>query len=237
MPKGRELKKLLQPLVKRRPDLAYAERMVFFTPLAHYLRGAIFISGSYGQYFTVVSFVDQLFNGGWAPFYNEVYGPIDKAYRHRFDESWTDDPERASVDISDLVERHALPPVEHIDTPEEYDRWVRYMPPEGSTAWFMGYVLRACIRGDFDGAADWAEKYLDKSFLWAMGFYRENLIDAPDEYLRFHGTSDMRLIYLSRLLKKDRGAIIPLIHEWEALKVQRLKLGKHWKPTPFPCEA
>ncbi|MDP1965855.1 MAG: hypothetical protein Q8K93_27065 [Reyranella sp.] len=86
------------------------------------------------------------------------------------------------------------------------------------------------------GAAEWAEKYLDKSFLWAMGFYRENLIDAPDEYLRFHGTSDMRLIYLSRLLKKDRGAIIPLLHEWEALKVQRLKLEKYWRPTPFPCE-
>lgn len=236
MPKGRELKKLLRPLVMRRPDLAYDRGMVFFMPLAHYLRGAIFVSGSYGQYFTVVNFVDQLFNGGWAPHYNDAYGPIEQAYKHRFDETWTEDPERASFDISDLVERHALPPVEHIVTPEEYERGAHYMPSPGSTGWFMVYVLGACIRGDFDAAAEWAEKYLDKCLYWVMRFYHENLIDAPDEYLKFHDTNDMRLIYLSRLLKKDRGAILPLLHEWEALKVQRLKLGRYWRPTPFPCE-
>jgi hypothetical protein len=234
MPNERMVKKLLRPLVDRRPDLAYARRMVFFTPVTHYLRGAIFVSGSYGQYFTVVNFVDQLFNGGWGALYNDAYGSLTQAYKHTFEASWTKDPEQASFDISDLVERDA--PVEHIVTSEEYERWPHYMPSEGTTAWFAVYVLGACIRGDFDVATEWADKYLARTLSWNKRFYRENVIDATDEYLRLHDTNYTRLIYLSRLLKKDRGAIIPLLHEWEALKVQRLKIEKYWKSAPFPCE-
>ena len=59
----RELKALLRPLLKRRPDLAYDRNVLFFSPLTHYLRGAALISSAYGKDFNVIPVAVQLYSG------------------------------------------------------------------------------------------------------------------------------------------------------------------------------
>jgi len=63
MPTGRELKRLLQPLLARRKDLAFTGRMLFFSPVTHYLRGAFFLISRFHNIPNSVAFVHQLCNG------------------------------------------------------------------------------------------------------------------------------------------------------------------------------
>lgn len=230
MPKGPELKKLVGPLLKRRPDLAYDRRMVFFRPLTHYLCGAYFISGFHGQYFSILALVDQLFDGGGEdPFLNRT--THNKALEKHVDESWLWNRDQASRVVSDIIEQHLLPvvagvtePRDHIDSPN--------FPLAGAWSW-SERAFSACYYGDFDAAQQWADRCADKNQPTVI---LENLLDLPDDELKFHPTVDGRCVYLSRLLRRDRDAVIPLLHEWEARKVRKMKLEKYWQPTPFPCE-
>ena len=42
---------------------------------------------------------------------------------------------------------------------------------------------------------------------------------------------------LPRLAEGRREDVAELLHDWEAGSIKRLKLEKHWQPTPFPIEA
>jgi hypothetical protein len=42
MPTNSEMKKLLRPLLDRRPDLAFSRQALFFTPFTHYFRAVAF---------------------------------------------------------------------------------------------------------------------------------------------------------------------------------------------------
>jgi len=224
------LKKLVGPLLKRRPELAYGRRMVFLRPLTHYLCGAYFISGFYGQYFSIVALVDQLFDGGGEhPLLNRTIH--NKALEKHVDESWLEDRNRASEEVSDIIEQDLLPavvgvtePRDHLDSPT--------FPLTGARSW-SERAFSACYYGDFDAAQEWADKCADKDEPVVI---RENLLDLADDDLKFHPSVEGRCIYLSRLLRHDRNAVIPLLHEWEMHKVRKLKLEKYWQPTPFPCE-
>jgi hypothetical protein len=232
MPKGRELKKLVGPLLKRRPDLAYDQRMVFFVPLTHYLCGAHFISGFHGQYFQITALVDQLFDGADLPLLNRT--SHNRALEKRVEETWLEDRDQASIDVSNIIEQHLLPPVAGVASPADHLDLPTF-PLVGSWA-LTERAFGACFYGDFDAAQEWADKSLEEDLEFDMRFYKKKHIDLPDEELKFHSSDVARVLYLSRLLKRDRSAVIPLLHEWEAYKVRKLKLEKYWTPTPFPCE-
>lgn len=232
MPKGHELKKLVGPLLKRRPEVAYDRRMVFFRPLTHYLCGVTFISGFYGQYFSISAVVDQLFDGSPMLFLNRT--AHNRALEKRVDESWLEDHDRAAVEISGTIEQHLLPTVAGVTQPADHVGSPTF-PTVGAWSW-SERAFSACYYGDFDAAQEWADKVTEQDLTLVMRLYQENLPDLPEEDLKFHPSVEGRCIYLSRLLRRDRDAVIPLLHEWEAYKVRKLKLEKYWQPTLFPCE-
>src|SRR5262249_19927196 len=109
MPTSRELKKILRPLLARRPDLAFVGRVLFFQPLTHYLRGVGFTISRYLSASDGVAFAHQLYNGQDIPDFGYSNG-----YTYRMSEDWGKDLDRTSVTLCDAMEQIALPAVEGI---------------------------------------------------------------------------------------------------------------------------
>ncbi len=222
-------KLLLRPLLKRRHDLAFSGRTLFFTPVTHYLRGVEFLSSRWHDAPHGVSFAQQLSSGTlWVMF----SGHRNEQYEFGLNRDWHKDEDRASRDLCEIMERHALPPVEPIvNFPEHRKRRAYICGERGSPLFTLNAALGLCAQGDFDRAEKIAARCL-KPGPWRYEFSAEQ---ATDE-IRYSEDLRWRLPYLLRTLQTDRSKVIPLLHDWEAFSVKNFGLTKYWKPTPFPCE-
>ncbi len=226
MPTGRELKKLLQPLLSRRPDLAFVGRVLFFQPLTHYLRGVGFDFSRFHSASGAVSFAHQLYNGQASPDFGYSHG-----YKYQMSLDWEEDFTQTSARLCDVMEQHALPPVEGIVDYVEHQKRPPYLclfswqkladSPKGS----FTVALGECSVADFDAA----ERRLSDTL-------RPSPLDAVIEVSRYSDNLFGRMRYLLNLLREDRSQVLPLLHDWEAHAVNGMKLTKYWKPTPFPGE-
>lgn len=229
MPTSRELNTLLRPLLKRRSDLAYHKRMVFFQPLTHYLRGVVFFQGWSSGDFKAETFVTPLFDGDHAVHVGQVGPNSGRAYR-RFSEEWKEDPDAASAELCEYLEQQVLPIIEPMTAPFEIEKLPQYMGSTYAEAPLVRSTMAvgACFVGD-----------LDKAQHLLVGIPEQRRPPAGPVTEKFKEEEDpfLRIAYLSELLRTDRSRVIPLLHEWEAAKVRHLDLGKFWKPTPFPCES
>lgn len=225
MPTSRELKALVQPLLRRRSDLAYHKRLMFFVPLTHYLRGVIFFQSWSSGDFTPQDFVTPLFDGEHALNPGSSVGKEER----RFSETWKADPDTASADLCDYLERQALPIVEPMTNPFELEKLPHYMgsPHPDSPLVQFTMAVGACFVGDLNKALP---------LLVDVAKQRRPPEGPVTEEFRDHRDLFHRAAYLSQLLRTDRSQVVPLLHEWEAAKVRHLDLKKFWKPTPFPCE-
>lgn len=236
MPSYRERRKLIRPLLQRRPDLVYeGERYLFFRTVGHYWR-AVSCSHVKRQYY-FYSFVYPLFAGDSTFRFRASGGPANKLYWQYVDPSWSS-LEQGSAEICDLLEHRLLPTVEHIVNPEELAR----------SPWFadrsLDAILGACFNGNFDEAEQLAVSYV-KSWgpitttfepaveKWVAQPYS---IEHATEAHRFSMHERWRMAYLGKLLQNDRSRIPPLLHDWEEHTVNAFKLNKYWTRTPFPCE-
>jgi hypothetical protein len=222
----RELKALLRPLLKRRPDLAYHRNVLFFSPLTHYARGAVFLNSVYGKDFRVVPFASQLYSGEHGV---DFMGGMRLAYNV---DSWVERREAASLDLCDRLERHLLPLVEAITDPTRHEERPIFMAgslfPGGPRHAFT-QALGACFDGDFERAEHLLSDMVER--------YPQFRIEPSGETSGFTGPFGRRTTHLAHLLRTDRLAIPALLREWEESTVDALQLTKFWTPTPFPCEA
>jgi hypothetical protein len=238
MPTDKERRMLIRPLMKRRPDLVYHRQYVFVRPLTHYLRGVFFKSGAYGKYFTLISFVFPLFDAA-RYFYFRGTGDLpqeQKPFEYDVHQSWVDDPEKYSVEVCDVIEHQALPPVADVVSPEAFAKRPGYMQR------CIDAALGACFNGDFDEAerivipyiSEWKTRVADG---WPDPPEHERYsADAATEEHSFHEDDWWRMAYLGKLLQTDRARIPALLHDWEDFTVNTWKLNKYWTRTPFPCE-
>ncbi len=232
MATARELRQLLRPLLKRRPDLALGRRELFFLPLTHYLRGVAFTVSRRSKRFEAHSIVSQLFNGSCGlPDDGNDHQPS-----YEVSESWVDDPERASAELCRHLEQRALPLVAAITGPREHENAPEYMPlyfddtpPLKFANYAFTVALGACFPGDFERAK--------RVLTDVLVYYGEFMPTEATEEFRFGADLFGRMAYLLRLLRTERARIPQLLHDWEAYRVDSLKLTKYWKPTPFPCDA
>lgn len=243
MPSDKERRRLIRPLMTRRPDLAYHRQYVLVRPVTHYLRCVFFKSGGYGKYFTLISQVAPLFAADRFLTLHGASSFSDPRREYHFDESWTEGPEAAAQTVSDLIERQALPQIADVDTPAAL----------ANKPWLMDrddVILNACAAGDFDEAerlvVDYVGRREGRRMLprdysgknWRKpDEYEPYTIEIATESHKFHEDSDWRLAYLGKLLQTDRGRIPALLHDWEAFTVKAFRLDKYWTKTPFPCEA
>jgi hypothetical protein len=230
MPTSREIKGLLQPLLDRRPDLAFVGRTLFFAPITHYLRGVVFVAYWTTSASRVVSFASPLYNG-----HDDVDfgGQQNKQASFHMERDWKDDLQKTSQNLCDRIESYSLPPIESL---------VDFSRHRRAPAYFFGYSARrpyppgygrqfaldACTKGNFD----LAEEVLSESL---EGILPE-IPEGDMEKFRQDISWLNRATYLLHLLRTDRSRILPLLHEWEAFKVKACKMTKYWKPSPFPCE-
>ena len=105
MPTGRELKRLLQPLLARRKDLALTGRVLFFSPVTHYLRGAFFHISRFSSALDTVTFVHQLCNGQASV---DTRGNAGQR-KYMMREDWETDLEKTSRELCERMENYALP--------------------------------------------------------------------------------------------------------------------------------
>ena len=131
MPTSQELKSvLLRPLLERRPDLGFARRVLFFSPLRHYLRGVVFVSYRSGAA-DVVAFACPLYTGG----IHVDFGATAKQYEFSFEPDWRDDPVKASRELCEVLEQRFLPPVEPIVDFEKHVQAPEYIPVNVPARW------------------------------------------------------------------------------------------------------
>jgi hypothetical protein len=231
MPNSREIKAMLKPLLQRRPDLAYDRRVLFFTPLTHYLRGVAFVMFGFMGDFTIVSFAAPLFEAHANPDFDGSRGQYDELICY----STTEDRQALALDLCDRLERDALPPVRDIVDPRVHESRPAYFgtdlnDPRGiPPAYRLRAALGACYYGDYDRALKFAPNGITEGDLAPK--------EPVTEGFRYHDSLFYRGAYLSKLLRGDRASIPQLLHDWERFSVQAMKLKKWWKPTPFPCES
>jgi hypothetical protein len=222
-------KLLLRPLLKRRRDLAFVGRTLFFTPVTHYLRGVEFLSSRWNDIPRGVSFAHQLYNGWpWADFDGEQ----NVQFAFHLERDWASDEAKASRELCEIMEQRALPPVEPIVDYATHLRTPGYTRGEGSAKFLRTAALGACTEGDFDRAEAIATEYMARPSPWAAVY---SVALATDD-VRFDEDMHWRFPYLLRTLQTDRSKVIPLLHDWEAYSVKNCGLTKYWTPTPFPCE-
>ena len=234
VPNDKERRMLIRPLMKRRPDLAYHRQWILMKPLTHYLRAVLIVSGWYGRYFRIQSTVVPLFAGTTYLYERRTRAtlppeqqPLDKW----FTEAWLDDPERAAQEVSDFIEHEAFPRVADLTSPEALDRRPDYSED------YVDPALGACFNGDFDRAERLIVEYVakEKRVLFGGTFWPLSL-ELVTEAHRNHEHSGWRIAYLGKLLQTDRSKVPTLLHEWEEISVNALKLNKYWTRTPFPCD-
>lgn len=240
MPTDKERRMLIRPLMKRRPDLQYHRQWIFMKPLTHYLRAVLFISGWHGRYFRLESTVVPLFAGTTHLHFRGTKAtlpPEQQPFERFFTAAWLEDLERAVQEVSDTIEYEAFPPIADLTSPEALDKRPDYSED------YVDPALGACFNGDFDRAERIIVEYAEKNkrgFLMGFkdlrGIFEPYSLDLVTEAHRNHDNQNWRIAYLGRLLQTDRSKIPALLHEWEEVSVNALKLNKYWTRTPFPCE-
>jgi len=226
MPSNREIRKLLRPLLQRRSDLREHQRAVFFVPLTHYLRGAIFVQGWSSPAFTVWSFAMQLYDG-----IDQIDFGIARSKKHRdYSAAWRNDWETTSLDLCAYIEGCVLPIVQPMTTPREHERLPAYVhnfydDPFTSPM----FTFRAAVGACFDGKFDLAER-LTASV--SPPIFPAGRRGSTKYNWDFH----RRARHLLKLLRTDRSRVPKLLHDWEAFTVKSCGLEKFWTATPFPCD-
>jgi hypothetical protein len=241
---------LTRPLIQRRPDLAFHRQYVFFRDIRHYLRGVFLEGGTYGG-LTLRPFVFPLFDAAKFLYFRRIHYPPDGQRDRPYDKYYVTDKnrtdlnaEQTALEISDIIEREALPEIAHFDNPAALAKRPAYSDGKD-------HVLGACFNGDYDAAVMALDAYLESwKNTWALPSrvkrYKTNVvykseyevfsIDLVTEEHKFHDVGPWRMAYLGKLLREDRSRIPALLHEWEEYTVNNFKLNKYWVRTPFPCD-
>lgn len=201
-----QVKRLVQPLLQRNPDLALVGRWVIVKPVHHILRAI-----SIGRSLDPKCFVPT-----WAA--NFLFQPNARLHFFwgtRMKGFWDVDVPELAEKLADAIEREALPPLRSIITTDDFVRFAHGAWPEDHKP----YVDVAL--GDFEAAQSMCDFFASLN-----GHY--GIRQEECEHV-FHGLCPL-------IAKNDRIAIAKLLHQHEAESVKRLKLEKYWEPTPFPIE-
>jgi hypothetical protein len=219
-----QVRQVLQPLLKRNPDLALIGRLIVVRPVRHILRGVYIDRSIASELFIPTATAIFMFK----PRDDITLQWGERVHRRQRGGSgvWdVADPHTSEIMCKE-IEAQALEALRPIQT---IDDFVAFVSPERfpDTHLDLYEDLKVYIdaaRGDFAAArsicnfmaTDWGKlKYLP---------------DMKEEYDRI--TQELCPLIASN----DRGGLARLLHRYEAQSVKNLKLEKVWEATPFPIE-
>jgi hypothetical protein len=220
MPSAAQIKKAIQPLLQRNPDLALVHRFVVIKPVHHIQRGIYFKRGSsdrFDPFWTVnVLFAPQVlgFDMIWA---HEVYASPLRSGFHSY-----------HSDVSELlcgqIERVALPLLRQVQTIDDFVAFntAERFPLQQLDGFPYIKVYIHIARGDFDAALKICDcmRAQDKDgYYWMPKTY-----DVITNKLH------------PMLIANDRAGLAQYLRDCEQADVKARGLAHLWEPTPFPLE-
>jgi hypothetical protein len=212
-----QVKRAVQPLLQRNPDLALAGRLVVIKPVHHILRG-IFIDRSLDS---------NVFVPTWLVMF--MFKPNDRITFNWGERIYCPDPGRwditdpqASLLMCAEIERVALRRLRPLQTIDDIVKFASRRRFRNACLDFderkKVYVDVAC--GDFKSATIRCALIAKTA---RVGWEQEE--------------SDKISKSLGPLLKaNNRAGMAQVLRDCEAYSAKKLKLEKLWEPTPFPLE-
>lgn len=214
-----DVKRLVQPLLARNPDLVLVGRLVVIQPVRHILRGILIdrVSWKHGfrpHWFATFLFAPQtdfsLDYGDWLFPEPPVQWDIDRA--------------NIAEEFARRVEAFALPRLRPVLTVDHFLDYAVKGPFFFGT--FdrdqLGLAYVHLARGDFAGADAACDALRKVPNRWSV---------------QFRGAHAFVTKMLCPLCAaRDRAEIARRFHAWEAETVRNIKLEKLWEPTPLPIE-
>lgn len=217
-----QLKRAVQPLLDRNPDLALVGRMVIIKPIHHILRGIIFGQAIYAEQFDPNWAVTFLFEPSDSLSTN--WG--ERVYDRRGTWKFTDHDD-LPAEMYNAIEEQALPLLRPIET---IDDFVGFTTKNRFRDTYLDLYEHRKIfvdiaRGDLDSARSICE------YMATDQAKRKYLpLKMDEEYNRI--TKELCPL----IAKRDRAGLARLLHKYEEGSVRAMKLEKYWEPTPFPIE-
>ncbi|MBA8876903.1 hypothetical protein [Phyllobacterium myrsinacearum] len=211
MTTGAQIRKMVKPLLERHDDLAMVGRFMVVKPIHHLRRGVYIDYCRTPRMFDPRTVVDILIPAKDPGSLGLGDFLTDPGIGY-WDSTNPDAVER----FFSLLEKKILPKLRSTTTFDQYQELAAYYRATAGYYDRQRFVemLIATAKGDFELALSILEPQQDKQ--------RYLTTIAPSFY--------------PALLARDRIEIAKVLHEWEALAVQKCKLEKFWEPTPFPLE-
>jgi hypothetical protein len=217
-----QVKKAVQPLLQRNPDLALVGRLVVLKPVHHIVCGVYICSSSNPDEFVPTWAVNFLFEPSasftlsWG---GRLYNPA-PGY-------WDVKNPATSETMSAKIERDALPILRPIQTIDDFVAFVsrERFPYHPFDADKHRKIYVDVARGDFESARE----------LCAVAIEGADPESTKVEWLREAFELNAKTI-CPLLAANDRAGLVQLLHDIEAQAARDLKLEKLWEPTPFPLE-
>lgn len=219
-----QVKKLVQPLLDRHPDLALVGRWIYVKPVHHFARAVLIDRMSDKESLNPRWAVVHLFEArrsfplNWGDFLNNVSSSRPGLWR-------ISEPNIGSA-LIEQIEECALPALRGMKSLDDYFEFVsHHYFRHHLLEWPSAKVIFDVAMGNLDAARSICRKNMKH---WST--------DRP-EYDDEDRASHARLRALCVCLEdNDRAGMIQLLHEWEVHTVKSFKIEHLWQSTPFPLE-
>jgi hypothetical protein len=219
MTTSRQVKQLLSPLLERHDDLAVIGHWLIVRPVRHVLRGVILERTGDASRFRPRWAVTNLCEP-------QTSFPVSWGAMIVGKGRWRWDNPTLQNDLFHAIEEQALPSLRSIQTLDDFVAFTSSRERFPLT-YFYGYLLRKVgldiARGDLEAAKSVCAKLATGHTKWSMPLLRDDFIRVTETLCPLLARNDVR-------------ALAKLLHEWEAITVQNLKVADLWDRTPFPLE-
>jgi hypothetical protein len=215
-----QVKKAVQPLLQRNPDLALVGRHVVIRPVHHIVSGIHIDRVSNPELFNPIWTVNVLFappaSGSDRRWGTRLYHPWPRS-------SWLGHDTAMSDLMCEQIEQVALPILRQTQTLDDFAAFssVERFPGQQLDAFPHIKIFVDIARGDFAEALKICELMKSEPSYGSL---------IPNTYKVITKT------FHPMLAASDRAGLARYLRECELDEVKRRKFEKIWEPTPFPFE-
>lgn len=215
------IKRFLQPLLARNPDLSAVGHRVVLRPLDHLIRSISLMRTRTAESFIPVWSINALCQPrSFCPYQIESEIKLDRYG------GWQIDSSEMGAEFADCVEKQALPHLRGVRSLEDmyeacaaiqWSNWGAYAAP-------LSRMYVDAATGRFDEAIAFIERFKERSSEWSK------MTITPEHF------SVLTDVLQPALRHRHNKVVAALFRDWEGFTVRQLKLEKLWQPTPFPFE-
>lgn len=219
-----QIRRLVQPILARNADLALVGRWIFVKPVHHFARAILLDRSSSADEFVPEWAVMHLFEAR-ASFFLD-WGEFLANERSRRRGLWFITQPDIDLALSEAIETQALPRLRAMASLDDFLGYLSQIPMGAKMFdWPTRRIILNAALGELQAAKAICDAHLAE---WSVDhdYYDD---DSRAQFRRLRQLCGC-------LAADDRPAIAKLLHEWEALTVNALKIAHLWKPTPFPLE-